>query len=494
MQKSVPALKWYVIYMRIAFGGIHTECSTYSRIRSRAQDFRVLREDELLHHPDFQFLKRYPHQFVPTLHARAVPGGPVELAAYKRFKAEFLERLRAAAPIDAVYLAMHGAMFVENMQDAEGDWIEATRRAVGGGCLISASYDLHGNLSQRIIDNLDMLAAYRTAPHIDVEETGIRACSLLTHCLENNIRPTLLWVPIPVLMPGERSSTQDQPARRLYAQLDEIDTQPGVLDASLLVGYVWADEPRATASAVLTTMDDSPRHARLAENLAQQYWDAREEFNFGSVRTGSIDKCLDWAEGAHTKPVILADSGDNPTGGGVGDRAEVLAHLLRRSFQDVLLAGIADMPATDACYQAGEGVSLSLSIGATLDPAGSEPMTVEARVMFLLKTNDPWERQAVIAIDGVTVVLTARRRPFHYIRDFTQLDLSIEKFDLLVVKSGYLSPELARLANPNLMALSDGAINQDIEGLPLNRYRPPTFPFDRTFSWKPRAVSPSRLT
>ena len=177
--------------MRIAFGGIHTECSTYSRIRSRVHDFRVLRGDELRSHPAFQFLDRYSHEFVPALHARAVPGGPVERETYEKFKAEFLERLKAAAPVDALYLAMHGAMFVDGMHDAEGDWIESARRVVGDACPISASFDLHGNLSRRIIDNLDMLSAYRTAPHIDVEETGIRACNMLIRCLETGIWPAL---------------------------------------------------------------------------------------------------------------------------------------------------------------------------------------------------------------------------------------------------------------------------------------------------------------
>lgn len=263
------------------------------------------------------------------------------------------------------------------------------------------------------------------------------------------------------------------------------------MDASLLVGYVWADEPRSTASAVLTGEDPGTLE-REAVKLAQQYWDAREEFNFGSVKTGSIAECLEQAVKSDTRPVILADSGDNPTGGGVGDRAEVLEQLLRQSIKNVLVAGIADLPATEACYAGGEGAVLSLSIGATLDPLGSKPLTVRVKVLRLLNTDEAQERQAVVLVDGVTVVLTARRRPFHNIQDFTKLGLSIENFKLLVVKSGYLSPELAPLANPNLMALSDGAINQDIEGLPQNQFRRPTFPFERKLSWTPRALASAR--
>jgi len=171
--------------------------------------------------------------------------------------------------------------------------------------------------------------------------------------------------------------------------------------------------------------------------LAQQYWDAREDFKFG-VPVGSIAELLDQAQTTATQPVILADSGDNPTGGGVGDRAEVLELLLRRNFTNALVAGIADLPATELCYQRSPGSKLGLRIGASLDPQGSRAIEAEAEVLFLLPTDNPRERQAVVRINGITVVLTAARRPFHDISDFTRLQLHIPSFKLLVVKSGYL--------------------------------------------------------
>src|ERR1700730_17412392 len=238
---------------RIAYGGIGIECSTYSHIRARMEDFTILRGREADENARFLYLKkRYDVTFMPTLVASAVPGGPVAKDAYDKIKAEFLDRLRALLPLDGLYLPMHGAMFVEGMQDAEGDWMESARKVVGVRCLLSASYDLHGNVSQRVIDNIDLFSAFRTAPHIDREETMQRTCNMLVHCLQENVRPTLMWAPIPVLMPGERSSTEWQPGKRLWAQLPRLNEQPGILDVSLLVGYVWADEPRATACAVVT--------------------------------------------------------------------------------------------------------------------------------------------------------------------------------------------------------------------------------------------------
>jgi microcystin degradation protein MlrC len=210
-----------------------------------------------------------------TVVAAATPGGPVDRATYDAIKADFLKRLAALLPLDGLYLPMHGAMFVEGMQDAEGDWMESARKVVGARCLLSASYDLHGNVSQRVMDNIDLFSAFRTAPHIDREETMQRACNMLVHCLQGNIRPTLVWAPIPVLMPGERSSTEWQPGKRLWAQLPRLNEQPGILDVSLLVGYVWADEPRATACAVVTGTAPAAQE-KMAISLAQQYWDARK--------------------------------------------------------------------------------------------------------------------------------------------------------------------------------------------------------------------------
>jgi microcystin degradation protein MlrC len=475
---------------RIAFGGIQIECSTYSRIRARMEDFTVTRGQELADDPFFRHLKTYPYPFEPTMLATAVPGGPVEARTYRELKAEFLQRVKALLPLDGLYLAMHGAMFVEDMQDADGDWIAAAREVVGPDCLMTASFDLHGSLSRRTIDTLDMLSAFRTAPHIDREETAQRACDMLVHCLDQQIRPTMVWSPIPVLMPGERSSTLYEPAKRLWAQLPVMNAASGVLDASLLVGYVWADEPRATASAVLTgTKPDLLRKDALS--LAQQYWDARKEFKF-DVPTGTLAECIERAETLPTKPVVLSDSGDNPTGGGTGDRAEALAALLDRHVQNAVVAGIADRPATEACYRAGAGATLPLRIGATLDPLGSKPVAVTAKVVFLLPSDKLPERQAVVQVEGISVVLTARRRPFHEIRDFTSLGLEPANFKIVVVKAGYLVPEIAKIANPNLMALTDGAINEDIEHLPKSRYRIPSYPFVPDLQWKPFVVVGAR--
>ena len=383
-------------------------------------------------------------------------------------------------------------MYVEGMEDAEGDWISSARALVGKDCTVSASYDLHGNVTQRIIDALDIYSTYRTAPHIDVEETMRRSVSMLVKSLKTGERPIVLWAPIPVVLPGERTSTVDEPAKSLYDMLPGIDAIDGVWDASLMVGYVWADEPRATAAAIMTGTDRTVLEHE-AKRLARAYWDAREDFVFG-CETGTLEECVERAIASPTAPVVLAESGDNPTGGGVGDRADVLAELIARGATGVVFAGIADKAATEACYAAGIGTELELSVGASLDTKGSKPVHGRFTVKFLHETSDPSDRQAVVSVSGIDLVLSAKRRPYHNIVDFTRLGLDPHQASIIVVKSGYLSPELAPLANPNLMALSTGVVDQFVERLPRLRKQHPTYPFDKDFAFEPQVFLSARST
>ncbi len=470
--------------MRIAVGGLHMECSTYNKVRATAVDFCVLREQELLQHSYFNFLNDYDAEFLPVMHARAIAGGPITTQTYEDFKQELLEGFKKLLPVDGVYLAMHGAMFVVGMEDAEGDFISAVREVVGSACLIAASYDLHGNISQRIIDNIDIFSTYRTAPHIDVEETMRRSVAMLVRAIAESTRPSVLWVPIPVVLPGEKTSTEDEPAKSLYAKLPHIEETQGIWDASLQVGYVWADEPRATAAAIMTGID-SAAMKRAAVSLAQDYWNNRHEFVFGMPVDG-IDECIIAAMQSATAPFIVAESGDNPTGGGVGDRADMLAALLTAKVQNVIYAGIVDAPGINQAYSAGVGGTISCSIGGTLD-SSSASVQVSGKVIYLLRCYSNAEREAVIEIEGIKLVITARRRPFHNISDFARLGLDVHAARIIVVKSGYLSPELAPIANPAMMALSEGAVDQYVERLPRLRKTMPTFPFDQDFTWSPVA-------
>lgn len=468
--------------MRIALGGIATECCTFSPILSRQEDFTVFEGEALLDIERYPFLENIGVAFIPTFRARALPGGQVERKTYEAFKEIFLTRLQAALPLNGLYLDMHGAMNVEGMDDAEADWYEAARAVVGANCLISASYDLHGNISQRIIDALDMLTAYRTAPHVDTEETRIKAFNMLIHCLKENIRPEKLWLPVPIILPGERTSTEYEPTKSLYASLQNVDQVAGILDASILVGYVWADEPRSTASIVLTGTDKKAMETE-AKKLAQHYWNLRENFNF-SVPAGSIDDCINWALESPHKGIFISDSGDNPTAGGVGDRADFLERLFTLKVEDAVLGGIADAPATEVCYQAGVGSEVTIQLGGSLD-GSSQALTVTGQVLFLDDVSESRERIAVVQSRGIKIVISHTRRPFHHEADFLRLGINPRLHKMTVVKVGYLVPDLKRIAGDIFLALSPGVVDQAIERLPFTRVKRPVYPLDKNFSWQP---------
>ena len=310
---------------RIAAGGIAIECATFSPLLSELSDFRVLRGDEQL--------TRYPFasaleglELAPLLQASAVPGGVVRRSAYDALKGEFLERLAAGAPWDGVYLDMHGAMAVEGLEDAEGDFIAAARAVAGPDCAISASYDLHGNLSAAIMEQLDLITAYRTAPHDDALETRERALRLLLRCLRDGRLPHKAFIRIPLLLSGERTMTLIEPGRSIYAQIPRLIDDDAVLDASLLVGYTWADQARSQAAAVALGWDEAATWS-AARALAGAYWDARHDFDFG-VPVEEVDDCIRMALAAEASTVFLSDSGDNITAGAAGDCPCLLGRLL----------------------------------------------------------------------------------------------------------------------------------------------------------------------
>eukprot|EP01037_Dinobryon_pediforme_P002135 gene2135-2172_t len=466
--------------MRIAVGGLHVECCTYNPVKLVEQDFVIWRGEEMLAQPYFDVLGAFEATYLPTFYARAVPGGPISRATHANFKADFLTRLKQAMPLDGVYLAMHGANYAEGLEDCEGDWLTATREVVGPDCIIAVSYDMHGDITQRIVDAIDIFSTYRTAPHIDVKETQLRSLKMLHHTLTTGEKPLLVWVPVPVVLNGEQTSTVVEPGRTIWGDLPKIDALPGIWDASLQVGYMWGDEPRSTAAALITGTDPELMTTEAAK-LGTIYWDTRKIFDFGSP-VGSIVEGVTLAKASSTHPVILADSGDNPTAGGVGDRADVLAELIRQGMTETIVAGITDLPATEAAYAAGVGATIHTKIGGALDPK-SGTVTVDTEVVFLFETANPMERQAVVRVGGIDIVLAARRRPYHNIVDFARLGLDPHKAGTIVVKSGYLSPELAPIANPNFMMLSDGAVNQDHATLPRLRKQTPTYPFDTDIEW-----------
>jgi len=452
--------------MRVAIGGIHTECSTYSPLMQVAEDFNRTEGQALLEMAGVG-AGWEGIEAIPIFHDRSIPGGPVSPDLFRAQCDGFCDRLRAALPLDGVLLIMHGAYFVPGVDDPEGEFVTRIREVVGPGAVISSAWDLHGQITERIAATVDAFAAFRTAPHVDQPQTRARAARMLLEALRGGPRPQVVRKAIPLLVSGEMSSTFVEPCRSLYAMLPGFDARAGILDANLMIGYVWADSPRATAAAIVTCTDRVVGETAAAE-IAVSYWSLRDAL-VPDMETGALGDLLDSAKGR----TILADSGDNPTAGGVGDRADVLAALVARGWatsrdRRAIIAGIA-APHAVAALRRGE---TEIRIGGELGGGGPvQPLRPDrARLVGT---------DAVVEAGGIELVLTERRRPFHHLSDFRTLGLDPSVADLLVVKSGYLSPELRELPMAQVMALTGGAVSQDLEGLE-NRHRPrPTWPFQK---------------
>jgi microcystin degradation protein MlrC len=463
---------------RIAIGGIHIESSTFSPHRSGAKDFIVVRGEQLLARYD-----DLPADLdrVPLLHARALPGGAVERDFYEATKAELIERLRAALPVDGVFFDIHGAMTVVGLTDAEADLADAVRAVVGRDVLISAAMDPHGNMSRRLAALLDLATSHRMSPHEDAALTKRRAVENLVGCLDRGARPLRAWVRVPVLLPGERACTRDEPARSIYGSLAAIERRAGVLDAAVWIGYAWADEPRCGA-AVLVTGEDADAVTVAARALAGRYWAARARFSF-STAADDADRCIAAALASRDRPFFVSDSGDNPTAGGAGDVAFMLDRLLSHDElasgrATAIWASLVDPAAVAECVTAGEGARVDLRVGGAFGSRVGAPVVLRGEVRTLSFADPVGGDIAVVVAGGVHAILTSRRKPFHFIADFTRLGLDPAASDVTVVKVGYLVPELFDAAKGWMLALTPGGVDQDIVRLGHSRLERPIFPLD----------------
>jgi microcystin degradation protein MlrC len=470
---------------RIGIGGIAIESSTFSPLASTLDDFRVLRGEAMIARypfmPEWNFRGRSDVTWLPCLYAGAIPGGPVTGEGYATMKAELLDRVRTVLPLDGFFFDVHGAMSVQWMDDAEGDLAAAIRALVGPGCLVSAGMDLHGNVTARLVEAVNLFTAYRLAPHDDAMETRERACTNLLRCLDEGIRPLRAWTRIPVILPGERTSTLVEPGRSLYASLADSEAAPGVIDASLWVGYVWADQPRSGATVVVTGTDGDVVRQEAAK-IARRYWDTRRAFDFVAP-AGSADWCIARAVELDDRSIFISDSGDNPTAGGVGDVPYMAERLLAHPTfaggeRTAIVASIVDPAAAAACFAAGVGHEAAVSLGGKLDPVHGRPLALRGTVETLYPAGRNGGDIAVLRVGGVHIIVTSRRKPYHYVRDMQALGLDPADHHVTAVKIGYLVPDLRRAAKHALLALTPGAVNQDIPSLTYTRVPRPVYPLD----------------
>lgn len=474
---------------RVLTLGISHESNTFSVLLTKESEFKVLRGADVLKGQLWaDVFKKAEIEVIPTLHANAWPGGVVERSAFENFKTEILDRIKNAGHLDGIYMDMHGALNVEGYDDAQATLIKEIRDIVGNDLLISGSFDLHGNLSPDFVKYINLITAYRTAPHRDADETKVRAAQMLVDAMKFGLKPDIQYVVIPILVPGEKSITEVDPLHSIYSQIPEIAKTKGLLDASIFAGYCWADLPRSAMRVFVVAKDK--KYSTIAKNeairLAKLIWDCRKKMVL-DVPSGSIDEMIKKSEEYTNKTVFISDSGDNTTAGAPGDNTQVLDALLRYKVKNALMAGIVDPEALKDCIDAGCGKNVRLKLGGRVDNVFGKPLEINAKVLFLspdsiMKTD---RGVAVIETDGVKTVIIKTRRSFVEIKDFKEAGLNPLDFKIVIVKLGYLFPELRDIAPVHLIALTSGFCNLDMRTLPFKNVHRPCFPLDLDMVWEP---------
>ncbi len=473
---------------RIAIAGLAIESSTFSPATTEAAAFHPRRGEEIFsYYPFFEEKSplREAADWVPALIGKSLPGGAVTRAAYESLVTELLDSLEKNLPYDGLFFDIHGAMSVVGLDDAEGDLISRVREVIGTTPIISTSMDLHGNVTERLAAHSDLITCYRMAPHEDAMESKQRAAQNLVDRLQSGAgKPAYkALIPIPILLPGEQTSTRIEPGKSLYAAVAPAAAQPGIVDAAIWVGYAWADEPRNHA-AVMVVGDDQEKVKTTAEDLARKFWDVRREFDFVAP-TATLDEALTKALNSEKKPFIISDTGDNPTAGGAGDVTKTLTDVLAApAFQKAngptfIYASIPGPDLVEKALAAGIGQAVTGYAGALVDNRFAPPLKLSGTVYAIKEGDKDAEVEVVIKTNNNYIIVTKKRKPYHKERDFTDLNLKPREADIVMVKIGYLEPELYDMRGDWIMALTVGGVDQNLSELPYKRIQRPMFPLDQ---------------
>ena len=472
---------------RVAIAGIAIESSTFSPARTHEEAFHADVGEEVLGKYPFlsaDSLDRKRALWFPTLQGHALPGGMVTREAYESLLKKTTDMLKENLPYDGLFLDIHGAMSVEGLDDPEGDFIAKVREVVGAETLISTSMDLHGNVSERLAHQSDLITCYRMAPHEDALESKKRAVDNLLDRLENGQgRPAYkAWIPVPILLPGEKTSTRIDPGKSLYAKVDPVTKAEGVTDAAIWIGYAWADEPRNHA-VVMVTGDDQEKVKIESEALARSFWEVRNEFEFVAP-TATFDESVALALKSEKKPFIISDMGDNPTAGGAGDVTWTIKQLLARpefsseNGPSLIYASIPGPELVAEAEKIGVGGTIEATAGAAIDDRFAPPVLLKGTIRAIEQGDKHAETEVVVQVGSIYVIVTKKRKPYHKESDFTRLGLNPRESDIVVVKIGYLVPELYEMRGDWVMALTPGGVDQDLERLDYQRIKRPMYPLD----------------
>jgi microcystin degradation protein MlrC len=317
---------------------------------------------------------------LPLLYTHGGAGGRVTAEAWASLRDNLLARLRAALPVDGVYLALHGAMLTETTDDPEGELLDAVRELVGSAP-VAVSCDMHAHVTMRMLEAADILVGYQLYPHDDGHETGQRATGLLMRMLAGEIRPRVSVCKLPMILQAQKQRTRGAtPMRELYRLARALEASGQVLSASYFPVQPWMDVEDLGVTGLAITDGDEAGAARAAETLARAFWDRRLDFE---VETTLVDEAIRAGVAVQDGFVVLADAADCIGGGARGDSAAVLARLLALAPEASAAVPVVDPETAAAAHRAGEGARIAVRLGNRSVAAYGEPLALEAEVVRL---------------------------------------------------------------------------------------------------------------
>ena len=494
--------------MRIALGQILQETNTFSPIPTTLETFKryyVHKGDEVLtgfgnermEIPGILSVLRSANvQVVPLIAASALASGTVTKEAFETLVGELLERLKAAGKVDAVLLALHGAMAAEHEDDADGVIIERVRKLVGPDVPIGVSFDLHALVTKRKLQPNTFLIGYKEYPHIDMFETGERLANLMLDRLAGKRNPVMSLVKLPLIASPMVTRTTDGPLKPVVDRARQMEAEGRVLHASLFPVQPWLDLPDLGFSVMVCADGDQKAADDAANELAQMVWDRRAQFDSDLLPLG---KAIDLGI---TSPglTVVGDAGDAPTGGSAADSAAVLKGLLKQGADKAerpIYLSLCDGEAAKEAAAAGIGATRSFRLGHKTSTADGKPVEVTARVVTLsegvYRMRDRGAKgmrldnglSAVLAVGAIRIAVRSHPAMEWDTGMYQSVGLDPAEACLVFVKSpSHFRVAYGPIADRIVMADTPGPTNGSMKGLVLKRVKRPIYPQDEA-TWSP---------
>ena len=425
------------------------------------------------------------HEVVESLGAVAQPGGPVDMEVYESFKQEILSDLEQAMPVDVVLLQLHGAMSATECDDCEGDLLKAVRQLVGPDAVIGAELDLHCLLSPEMVDCADLLVSYKEYPHTDIMDCGERLFHLSTAIAEGNLQPVSSVFDCRMISTWK---TTEQPMGSFVEKLRGLEETEDIISISFCHGFPWGDSEHNGAKVLVYTNGNEAYATQTATEIGKEIWSMRHETH---PEYPGVKEALDQISASDRRPIVLADTADNPGGGAPGDATFILEQALSRKIDDVVSGVYWDPESIARCRSAGKGATLDLTLGGKTGAVSGNPVNLKVTVREMLEDysqpdtdggrqrvgNLAWVSLGDASLANVNIVISEYRRQTLHPEIFTALGIDLSVMKLIVVKSSqHFHAGFAPLAEKIFYVTSPGTLNFDFANIPYRKFTRPYWP------------------